>query len=139
MFCITARVRPWSARASRSSPFRETEIVLLAASCSTDTSEWNSHWSLPLGPSTLTTRPSTATFTPAGTDTGFLPRRDMFACLYLPNLAEHFAAQLPLPRLAIADHAAAGADHGNPQPAQYRLEFDGAAVDPAARLADAAD
>ncbi len=41
----------------------------------------------------------------------------------LPELAQHFAAELALTCFAIADHAAAGAQHGDSHSVEYRLQF----------------
>src|SRR5262249_3168479 len=62
--------------------------------------------SWPLGPSTRTVFPSTATFTPWGTGIGFLPIRDM-AGGSLPHVGEDFPAEM-LPFALAVGHDAAG-------------------------------
>ena len=139
MLLIKARVRPCTARdLPRSSDLRVT-TTCLAASSNFDgdlAAEWL-HSSLPSGPSTAISPAATATFTPAGTGTGFLPMRDMFLQfgfirsmfdsrahqLDLPNFAQHFAAEVSLPRFAVADHAAAGADDRNSQAVEHRPQL----------------
>jgi hypothetical protein len=75
MFATSERVRPCSARFSRSSSGRVTissspsraTVIVSGASCS----------SVPRGPFTVTCRPSIVTSTPLGTGMGILPIRDM--------------------------------------------------------------
>src|SRR3989304_9173640 len=57
----------------------------------------------------------------------------------VPYPAPPLAAEFSLPRLAVADHAAAGADNTDSQSAEDGFQVGGAAVDAAARLADAPD
>src|SRR5690606_25512633 len=104
--------------------------------------------------STRMAPPSTATLTPAGITAGFLPIRDIVHLVMnrlggggrkprrrpsrrLPKFAENFAAELPLPRFAIADHAAAGAENLDALAVEHRLQLAEGAVDPAAGRADA--
>src|SRR5262249_41938055 len=77
MLAIRLRVRPCSARLSRSSSDRVTSTCRAASSYRTPISGRNVYESLPLGPSTWIVESATETFTLAGTGTGFRPIRDM--------------------------------------------------------------
>src|SRR5690242_6824250 len=96
-------------------------------------------------------RPSTATLTPSAMATGLFPIRDMIltlpfvllameaigalelltncvlAATTLPDLAQHFAADVPLPGFAVTDHAATGAQNGDALAIQHGPQFLGAA------------
>ena len=86
---------------------------------------------------------ATFTLTPAGTATGCLPIRDMalrFAPLrrerldHSPHGAEQLAADVAAPAgLAVAHHAPAGAEDGDAQAVEHRLQFLVALVHAAAR------
>src|SRR5579871_2772137 len=134
MLAIRLRVRPWSERLSRSSSGRVTRTAFLPSSYSTFMARWGASSSLPLGPSTKTLPPSRRTLTPAGTATGCLPMRDIFASRS-PDRAEEFAAQPLGPRPPVAHHAAAGAEHADPQPVEHRLELGAVPVEAAPRPA----
>src|SRR5947209_6457774 len=140
MLAIRLRYRPCRALLWRSSPERVTTTAFLAASYCTPTSLRKVCDSLPLGPSTRTVSPCTSTLTPAGTTTGCFPIRDMALALKgSPQLAQHLAADLLAAGAAIAHQAAAGAQHRDAQPVQYRPQLLVAAILPAAGLADALD
>src|ERR1700722_6252532 len=78
--------------------------------------------SLPLGPSTKILPLSRRTLTPAGTTTGCLPIRDMFA-FRLPPRAQELAAQLLGPRPPVAHDSAVGANDADPQAVEHRPEL----------------
>src|SRR5581483_12427386 len=96
--------------------------------------------SVPFGP-LMVSRPSSpgVTVTPAGTGIGRLPIRDMVSVLssFLPDVAENFAADAVLARLAVGHDALRRGENGDTQAAQHAREFVFAAVDAQARLADA--
>src|SRR3954447_9392718 len=81
MLAISVRVSPWSARDVRSSSGRLTSSV--PSSCATSMGAATEWVSWPLGPLTVTCRPSIATSTPLGTAMGSLPMRDMLLLLSL--------------------------------------------------------
>src|SRR4051812_2293899 len=124
---MSARLRPCNARACRVSEPRETMTCFLASSKLAETSGRRSQESLPSGPSTVICLPARAILTPAGTVTGCLPIRDIASSTFasstfgveLPEFAEHFAAEIALPRFAVADHATAGADNRDSQTVEH--------------------
>src|SRR5262249_33945860 len=101
MFATSARVRPCRARTRRSSS--GLAITTAAPSTLADSGAGMAWLSLPLGPSARTVPSLTCTFTPWGIGMGFLPIRDMSGSL--PDVREHFAANLLLAGLAIGHHA----------------------------------
>src|SRR6185503_2095355 len=88
--------------------------------------------SVPLGPLTVSVPSSAVAVTPPGMAMGFLPIRDI-----LEYLRQHFAADVLLARLGIAEHAARGRDDHRPQAVADVRQLAGAGVDPAAGLRDA--
>src|SRR4029453_3404318 len=133
MLATSARARPCSARAWRSSLARSITIV---PSATRGVSPLGTGWvSLPLGPSARTVRPSTWTFTPCGIGMGCLPIRDIWRSL--PHVGEDFAAALLLARLAIGEHAAGGREQRHAHAGQDRGDLVVGHVHPASRGGDA--
>src|SRR5262245_3248537 len=91
--------------------------------------------SAPLGPSTLTVRSLTCTFTLAGTTMGCFPILD--TALSSPHLAQQFATDLLRSGLAITHHTTACAQHRNAETVQHRNQLVVANVNSQARLARA--
>src|SRR5262249_40390355 len=87
--------------------------------------------SLPFGPSTLTVWSSRATFTPAGTGMGFLPIRDMGHSL--PDVRQHFAADLLLAAFAVSDDATRRRQDGDAHATQDGRNLVLGHIDPASR------
>src|SRR6478609_8575096 len=84
------RVRPWSERDMRSSLGRATSRVPSSALV-TVMGALTSWLSVPLGPLTVTVAPSMSTVTPAGTEMGRRPMRDMAVLSFpLPDVGEDF-------------------------------------------------
>src|SRR5262245_29467928 len=77
MLLMSARVRPWYARDARSSDERVQTTLLPSSATFTPISGRWVYESLPSLPSTVIARLATFTFTPPGTEIGFLPIRDM--------------------------------------------------------------
>src|SRR6476659_4599377 len=135
MLARSDRVRPWSARTLRWSELRAT--VSTFESIETDSSDGMDWLSFPLGPSARTVVPSRAIFTPWGTAMGFLPIRDMVGLL--PDVGQHFAAQVLLLHLAVGHHAGRGGQDRDPHAAQDGRDLVLGHVDPPARARDAHD
>src|SRR3972149_11674554 len=101
MFATSARARPCSARALRSSPAREMTMWFPSTfAVRPPGTDWAS---LPFGPSALTRPSATCTFTPCGMGTGFFPIRDIAGPS--PHVGEDFPAHLLLARVAVRDDA----------------------------------
>ena len=114
-----------------------------------------SHGSLPSGPSTEISLAGHADLHAGGNDDGLFSDTRHISLTFatttrafsgrllthagLPQFAQHFAAQVALPGFAVADHAAAGADDRDAQAVEHRTQIVGAAIHPAARLADPLD
>src|SRR3954451_5413844 len=147
MFWIRLRVSPCSDRLSRSSLDRVTTIAFWSASCLTATSGRKLVSSLPLGPSTRTTLPSTVTLTLAGTARGSFPLGDTPALQSRspldrrrsPDGAQDLAADPLGAGLAVAHQPAAGAQDGDPQTVQDGPQVFVPGVPAAAGLADPLD
>src|SRR6476619_4892829 len=101
MLLTSVRVRPWSCLWVFCSVGRVTTSV--PSSRLTVMSGWSDRDRVPLGPFTVTFRPSIVTSTPDGTVMGRRPILDM--AVRLPDEREDFAAQLRLARL-LAGHDA---------------------------------
>src|SRR6187402_371449 len=69
---------------------------------------------VPFGPFTSTAPACTVTVTPLGTAMGFLPIRDIASS---PDVAEHFAADTGLHRVAARHHALRGREDARAEPA----------------------
>src|SRR4249919_941021 len=94
----------------------------------------NARLRLPLGPVTVTLRPSMVTSTPDGTVMGRRPMRDMSSCL--PDEREDFAAQLRLTRLLAGHDPLARADDDDAEAAEHSRDVRLARVDAQAGLRD---
>src|SRR5258708_3185340 len=90
---------------------------------------------LPAGPSAETVWPAMLIFTFSGRSIGFLPSRD----ITLPDLADQFAADALLARLAVAHDALRCRQHLDAQAVHDASEAVHAPEDAAARLRDALD
>src|SRR3712207_5683770 len=113
MLLTSVRVRPWSCLWCFCSVGRVT--TRLPSSRSTVMSGWSSRLSSPLGPFTVSRRPSIVTSTPAGTAMGRRPIRDMGD---LPDVSQDFAAELGLAGLRAGHDPLAGADDDDAQAAE---------------------
>src|SRR5262245_29912868 len=132
MLATSERVRPCSARFSRSSsgrvitrssPSRAT-VMVSGASCS----------SVPFGPFTVTRLPEIVTSTPLGTGMGILPIRDISS----PHLTEDLAADTLLTRLAVGHETLVRRENRDPHAAEYARDALGLGVDAQAGLRHAA-
>src|SRR5216117_123183 len=132
MLLTSVRVRPWSCLWVFCSVGRVT--TRLSSSRLTVMSGWSSRVRVPLGPLTVTRRPSIVTSTVEGTAIGRRPIRDM--SFGLPDECEDFAAELGLAGLRAGHDALARADDDDAQPAQDARDVGLAGVDPQAGLAD---
>src|SRR5262245_20333390 len=128
------RASPWNLPSSASS--RTVRATRLASSCLNAMPGGSAWRSLPFGPCTSTAPSDTCTLTPAGIGMGFLPIRDM---VNSPDVAEDFAADALLARLAAGHHAARRGQDGGAQPAEHGRDVLAAEVDAAAGTADALD
>src|SRR5688572_136500 len=132
MLFTRVRVRPWSCLWVFCSVGRVTTMV--PSSWLTDMSGCRARLRVPLGPLTVTWRPSIVTSTADGTGMGRRPIRDMVT--RLPDEREDFAAQLRLTRLLAGHDALARADDDDAQAAQHARDLGLACIDAQARLAD---
>src|SRR6478735_1377770 len=132
MLLTSVRVRPWSCLWVFCSVGRVTTIV--PSSRLTVMSGWSDRLSVPLGPVTVTLRPSIVTSTPDGTVMGRRPMRDMSSGL--PDEREDFAAQLRLARLLAGHDALAGADDDDAEADAHARDVRLARIDAQAGLAD---
>src|SRR6476660_8491883 len=132
MLLTSVRVSPWSCLWVFCSVGRVTTRV--ASSRLTVMSGCSSRLRVPLGPLTVTCRPSMVTSTFDGTGMGRRPMRDMSSCL--PDEREAFAAQLRLSRLLAGHDALARADDDDAQAAEDSRDVRLACVDTQAGLAD---
>src|SRR3954469_502181 len=94
MLLTRVRVSPWSDLSIFVSVGRT--IVMVSPSCSSAMRGGSCRVRDPLGPFTVTTRPSSVTSTPEGTVMGRRPMRD----IALPDVGEDLAAELGLAGLA---------------------------------------
>src|SRR3990172_4073160 len=90
MLARRVRVSPWRERSSRPSEARAT--VTRPSATATFIRRWTRRLRVPLGPFTVTSRPSTFTSTPWGKGMGILPMRDIS-----PHLADHLSPHPPPP------------------------------------------
>src|SRR5262245_35664507 len=154
MFRTSARVSPWSARFSRSSPTRLK--TMRRADWSTSTVIWRGTLceSLPFAPSTRISESTTLTFTVAGNSIGFFPIRDIARAPESQSgpaeaatgsrrcsihAAEILAADLALAAFAIGHDPLRRREDPDTQSIQHLLDVGDPFVDAAARLADALD
>src|SRR5882757_3910107 len=132
MLLTRVRVSPWSCLWVFCSVGRVTTSV--SASRLTVISGWSARLRVPLGPVTVTLRPSIVTSTPDGTAMGRRPIRDMSS--RLPDEREDFAAQLRLTRLLAGHDPLARADDDDAEAAEHPRDVRLARVDAQAGLAD---
>src|SRR6516165_7978371 len=115
MFATSDLDSPCSARTCPSSLGRVT--VMTPSFWDTSMGSATSSESFPLGPVTVTSRPSMVTSTPLGIVTGIRPIRDI--AVSSPDVGEDFPAYAPLDRLPVGHQAAGGGDDGDAEPAQH--------------------
>src|SRR6267154_5122953 len=132
MLLTSVRVRPWSCLCVFCSVGRVT--TSLSSSRLTVMSGWSSRVRVPLGPLTVSRRPSIVTSTVEGTAIGRRPMRDM--SFGLPDEREDFAAELGLAGLRAGHDALAGADDHDPETAEHARDVGLPGVHPEAGLAD---
>src|SRR5580658_3011449 len=131
MFAISVRDRPCSARTEPSSlglvtrmtPSSRTTSMGLATVC----------FSVPFGPSTVTSRPSRVTCTPLGMVTGSRPILDI-AAPPLPDEGEDFPAHAALFGLLVGQQPTRGGDDGHAEAAEHPGQVVLFRVDPQAWL-----
>src|SRR5215468_998516 len=107
--------RPCSARTLPSSLGLVT--VMTPSLWDTSMGSATSSESLPLGPVTVTSRPSMVTSTPLGIATGIRPIRDI--AVSSPDVGEDFPAYAALDRLLVGHQATRGGDDGDAQTAEH--------------------
>src|SRR5215203_510637 len=110
--CSDLLTRPDDERVSKSPFSPRATLIGSATRCS----------SVPLGPRTLTSCPSTVTSTPAGISTGSLPMRDTSPTSSFrqsPDVGEDFAAHAVVVRLPVGQQTLRRGDDGNAEPAQH--------------------
>src|SRR6266550_7504924 len=115
MLLTSVRVRPWSCLWVFCSVGRVT--TRLSSSRRTVISGCTTRLRVPLGPLTVSWRPSIVTSTVDGTAMGRRPIRDIV--LGLPDVREDFAAQLRLTRLLAGHDPLAGADDDDAEAAEH--------------------
>src|SRR2546421_7209017 len=136
MFATSARIVPDMASASTDSLAGKNEI--LPPSLFTATSGFRARVSVPSEPLTLIFSPWIDTSTPCGTVIGIFPTRDIS---FFPSsdVAEHFAADTGLARLAVGHHALGRGDDRHPEAVHDVRDVVAALVDAQARAAHALD
>src|SRR6476646_1035978 len=134
MLATSERVRPCSARFSRSSSGRVT--IRSSPSRVTVIDSGTSCSRVPFGPWTVTCPPSSVISTPLGMVMGFWPIRDMGETP-LPDLAQDFAAHAALARLAVGHEPLVGREDRDAHPAEHAGHVARARVHPEAGLRDA--
>src|ERR1700712_2723035 len=137
MLLTRVRVSPWRDLESRWSSGRGAARVPSSSleMAIGSTTEWDR---VPLGPLTVTVRPSIVTSTPVGTGIGSLPIRDM-RCDPLPDVGEDFPAHLLLGGLPVGQQTGRGRDDGDAEASEDLRQLGGTRVDAQAGLGDAAD
>src|SRR5215831_13749359 len=115
MFATSDLDSPCSARTCPSSLGRVT--VMTPSLWDTSMGSATSSESFPLGPVTVTSRPSMVTSTPPGIVTGIRPIRDI--AVSSPDVGEDFPAYATLDRLLVGHQAAGGGDDGDAKPAEH--------------------
>src|SRR5260370_23685622 len=131
MFAISVRDRPCSARTEPSSLGLVT--LMTPSSRTTSMGSATARFSVPLGPCTVTSRPSRVTCTPLGMVTGSRPLLDI-AAPPLPDVGEAFPAHASLLGLLVGQQPTGGGDDGHAEAAEHRGQFVLLLVDPQARL-----
>src|SRR5438445_8864177 len=132
MLLTSVRVRPWSCLWVFCSVGRVT--TRLPSSRLTVMSGWSARVRVPLGPVTVSRRPSIVTSTVEGTAMGSRPIRDI--SFRLPDEREAFAAELGLASLRAGHDPLARADDDDAEPAEHARDVGLAGVDPQPGLAD---
>src|SRR6185437_5167076 len=130
MLATRVRDRPCSARTLPSSLGLVTFRVPLSRVISMG--GVSSRASVPLGPFTLTARPSRVTSTPPGISTGSRPIRDI--AVSSPDVGEDFPAYAALVRLLVGHQAGRGGDDGDAEAAKHPRQVVLLGVDPQAWL-----
>src|SRR5215207_1494651 len=136
MLATSARIVPDIASASAESSAASN--VSLAPSFLTATSGLTGRDSVPSEPLTLIVSAPAVTSTPCGTSIGNCPTRDM-ALFLLRHVAEHFAADAGLARLAVGHDALRRGDDGHAEAVHHVRDVVAALVDAQARTAHALD
>src|SRR5690349_12162284 len=131
MLLTSVRVSPWSCLWTFCSVGRVTMIV--PSSRETVMSGWRSRVRVPLGPVTVSRRPSIVTSTDEGTAMGRRPIRDIVG---LPDERQDFTAELGLLGLRAGHDPLARADDDDAQPAEHARDVGLAGIDPQPGLAD---
>src|SRR5919197_2217129 len=136
MLATSVRERPCSERLRRSSSGRDT--------CSVPSSPLPISIGsamvcdrVPLGPLTVTARPSMFTSTPAGTGMGRRPILDMLFLLPSPDVGEDFPAHALLGGLPVGEQPRRRGDDGDAEPPEDLWQVGGLCVDAKSRLRDA--
>src|SRR6266850_4380611 len=132
MLLTRVRVRPWSCLWVFCSVGRVT--TRLSSSRLTLMSGCSSRVRVPLGPLTVSRRPSIVTSTVEGTAMGRRPMRDM--SFRLPDEREDFAAELGLAGLRAGHDPLARADDDDAEAAEHARDVGLARIDAQAGLAD---
>src|SRR5438034_6379432 len=115
MFATSVLDRPCSARTLPSSLGLVT--VMTPSPLVTSMGSFTSSESCPLGPLTVTSRPSMVTSTPLGIVTGIRPIRDI--AVSSPDVGEDFPAHAALDRLLVGHQATRGRDDRDAKPAEH--------------------
>src|SRR5215468_10658332 len=115
MFATSVRDRPCSARTLPSSLGLVT--VMTPSLLVTSMGSFTASDSCPLGPRTVTSRPSMVTSTPLGIVTGIRPIRDI--AVSSPDVGEDFPAHALPDRLLVGHQATRGGDDRDAEPAEY--------------------
>src|SRR5215211_819911 len=118
MLATRVRDSPCSSLARRSSLGRTTcsEPSSARSARMGSASVWLSS---PLGPFTVTVRPSMVTSTPVGTGIGLRPMRDMLVRLLSPDVGEDFPAHAPLAGLPVGEQPLLRRDDGDAETAEH--------------------
>src|SRR5680860_40943 len=134
MLASRVRVSPCSDRDTRSSFGKATSIAPPSPSATVMGSA--TVWvRVPLGPFTVTRRPSMLTSTPDGTGTGSLPMRDMLLLSRLPDVGEDFPAYTLLVGLPVGQQAGRRRDDRDAEASQHPGQVRGLGVDAQTGLA----
>src|SRR3954464_11628245 len=130
MLLTSVRVSPWRDLSIFVSVGRT--MVMVPSSCSSAMRGGSWRVRDPLGPFTVSTRPSSVTSTPSGTVMGSRPMRD----IALPDVREDLAAELGLAGLAAGHDPPRGADDDDAEAAEHARDVGLARVHAQAGLAD---
>src|SRR5581483_1045784 len=133
MLFTRVRDRPCSALLRRSSSGRWTSKAPSSARCTVIGSGTLCD-SVPLGPFTVTVRPSMITSTPAGTVIGCFPMRDISCAPLSPDEGEDFPAHAFLGGLTVGEQPGGGGDECHAQAPEHLGQRGGLGVYPQAGL-----